>query len=66
MRKQSKSKKRYTDEPIGDIQVIDDFLPSPDQLILKQESEQVSEPRLMPPELRSDGARRDEIKWLQS
>jgi len=30
-----KSKIRYTDEPMGELKIINDFLPSPDQLILK-------------------------------
>ncbi|MEW6218542.1 MAG: CopG family transcriptional regulator [Thermodesulfobacteriota bacterium] len=29
---------RYTDEPLGDLRVVPDFLPSPDQLALKDEN----------------------------
>jgi len=32
----------YTDEPIGDIKVIDDFLPSPKDLVLKDENVKVT------------------------
>jgi|LakMenEpi03Aug12_release.lakeMendotaPanAssembly.Ray.scaffolds.fasta_scaffold3314629_2 hypothetical protein len=27
------SKIKYTDEPIGEVKVIEDFLPSPDELV---------------------------------
>jgi predicted DNA binding CopG/RHH family protein len=33
---------KYTDESIGDVKIIDDFLPSPDQLILKEETVKVT------------------------
>jgi predicted DNA binding CopG/RHH family protein len=33
---------KYTDEPIGDLEVIDDFLPSPDQLVLKDDGVKVT------------------------
>ena len=29
---------KYTDEPFGDIKIIQDFLPSPKDLILKEEN----------------------------
>lgn len=32
-----KTKIKYTDEPFGELKVIKDFLPSPAQLILKEE-----------------------------
>lgn len=32
-----KKKINYTDEPIGAIKIVDDFLPSPKQLVLKEE-----------------------------
>lgn len=32
----------YTDEPIGKIKVVKDFLPSPDQLIFKNEQVKVT------------------------
>ena len=31
-----KSKIKYTDEPMGDLRVIDDFLPSPEELAFKE------------------------------
>ena len=30
-----KNKIKYTDEPLGDLRVIDDFLPSPEELAFK-------------------------------
>ena len=32
----------YTDEPLGEIKVIDDFLPSPDKLVFKEENVKVT------------------------
>jgi len=40
MKKQKKVK--YTNEPIGKIKVVNDFLPSPDELVLKEESVKVT------------------------
>lgn len=37
-----KSKIRYTDESMGELRVITDFLPSPDQLVLKEENVKVT------------------------
>jgi predicted DNA binding CopG/RHH family protein len=37
-----KSKKKYKDEPIGKIKIVDDFLPQPKDLILKQETTKVT------------------------
>jgi hypothetical protein len=37
-----KSRIKYTDEPMGDLRVIKDFLPPPDQLALKEESVKVT------------------------
>lgn len=37
-----KSKIRYTDEPMGKLRVINDFLPPPDQLVLKEENVKVT------------------------
>jgi predicted DNA binding CopG/RHH family protein len=34
----SKSKIKYTDEPIGEVKIMQDFLPSPDELVLKEET----------------------------
>ena len=33
---------KYTDEPIGEIKMIADFLPPPDQLVLKEETVKVT------------------------
>ena len=37
-----KAKIRYTDEPIGKVKVIADFLPSPEELALKDETVKVT------------------------
>jgi hypothetical protein len=33
---------KYTDEPIGDINIIKDFLPTPEQLVLKEETVKIT------------------------
>jgi len=33
---------KYTDEPMGDIKIIEDFLPSPKDLIFKEENVKVT------------------------
>lgn len=33
-----KSKIKYTDEPMGEMRIIKDFLPSPDNLVLREEN----------------------------
>jgi len=33
---------KYTDEPIGKLQVIPDFLPKPEELVLKDETVKVT------------------------
>jgi predicted DNA binding CopG/RHH family protein len=33
---------KYTDEPLGDVRVIDDFLPSPDELAFNEEQVKVT------------------------
>jgi len=38
----SKKIDKYTDEPIGEIRVIDDFLPSPKNLVLEQKKKKVT------------------------
>lgn len=38
----SKKEIKYTDEPIGKIEFINDFLPPPDQLVLKEETVKVT------------------------
>ncbi|HEC98996.1 MAG TPA: CopG family transcriptional regulator [Proteobacteria bacterium] len=37
-----KSKIKYTNEPMGELRVVKDFLPPPDQLVLKEENVKVS------------------------
>ncbi|HUT58099.1 MAG TPA: CopG family transcriptional regulator [Phycisphaerae bacterium] len=37
-----KNKTRYTDEPLGDVRVVDDFLPSPDELAFNEEQVKVT------------------------
>lgn len=37
-----KHKVKYTDEPIGKIKIIDDFLPKPQDLILKKEKTKIT------------------------
>lgn len=37
-----KSKIKYTDEPMGKLKVIKDFLPPPEQLVLKEENVKVT------------------------
>jgi hypothetical protein len=37
-----RNKIKYTDEPMGRIRVIKDFLPPPDQLVLKEENVKVT------------------------
>ena len=33
---------QYSDEPVGDFEVIADFLPSPDELALKEENVKIT------------------------
>lgn len=37
-----KSKIKYTEEPMGKLKVVEDFLPPPDQLVLKEENVKVT------------------------
>ena len=37
-----KSKIKYIEEPMGKLMVVKDFLPSPDQLVLKEENVKVT------------------------
>jgi predicted DNA binding CopG/RHH family protein len=37
-----KTKIKYTDEPLGELKVIKDFLPPPDQLILKEDNVKIT------------------------
>ena len=37
-----KSKIKYTDEPMGKLKAIKDFLPPPEQLVLKEENVKIT------------------------
>jgi len=37
-----KTKVKYTDEPMGDVRVVKDFLPSPEELALKDETVKIT------------------------
>ncbi|KHE92204.1 MAG: BrnA antitoxin family protein [Candidatus Scalindua rubra] len=37
-----KSKIRYTEEPLGKLKVIDDFLPPPEELVFKEKNVKVT------------------------
>ncbi len=37
-----KAKIKYTNEPMGELRVVKDFLPPPDKLILKEENVKVT------------------------
>jgi hypothetical protein len=37
-----KTKIKYTDEPMGELRVVKDFLPPPEQLVLKEENIKVT------------------------
>ena len=41
-RKFMKKKKRYTDEPLGDVRIVDDFLPFPGELAFNEEQVKVT------------------------
>ncbi len=36
------TKMQYTDEPIGKIEIVPDFLPSPEKLVFRDEDEKVT------------------------
>jgi predicted DNA binding CopG/RHH family protein len=38
----AKRKTKYTDEPIGEIEIVDDFLPKPKDLVLKEETKKIT------------------------
>jgi len=37
-----KSKIKYSDEPMGELKIIEDFLPAPEQLVLKEDKVKVT------------------------
>jgi len=41
-REYMKGKIKYTDEPMGKVKVISDFLPSPEELVLKDETVKIT------------------------
>lgn len=42
MATKTKRKINYTDEPLGEIRVVDDFLPSPKELVFKEDNVKVT------------------------
>lgn len=40
--KSMKTKIKYTEEPMGDLKVVKDFLPPPDQLVLREDNVKVT------------------------
>ncbi len=42
MSTQIRKKIRYTDESLGDVRIVDDFLPSPDELVFKEDNVKVT------------------------
>jgi len=40
--KSMKNKIKYTDEPMGELRVVKDFLPPPDQLVFKEENVKIT------------------------
>jgi len=41
-RKPMKTKTKYTEEPMGEINIVDDFLPPPDKLVLKEDNVKIT------------------------
>jgi len=37
-----KSKVKYTDEPMGKLRVVDDFLPAPEELLFKEDNVKIT------------------------
>lgn len=42
MKKNSKRKIKYTNEDLGKLKIIEDFLPSPEQLVFKEDTVKVT------------------------
>ena len=40
--KATTKKTKYTDEPLGKLQLVDDFLPSPEDLVFKEDNVKVT------------------------
>lgn len=41
-RRYMKRKIKYTDEPMGELEIVKDFLPSPEELVLKEKTVRVT------------------------
>ncbi len=37
-----KNKVKYTDEPLGKLRVVDDFLPAPEELVFKEDNVKIT------------------------
>ncbi|MFC1523350.1 CopG family transcriptional regulator [Thermodesulfobacteriota bacterium] len=42
MATKTRKKIKYTDEPLGEVRIVDDFLPSPKDLVFKEENVKVT------------------------
>jgi len=42
MATKTRKKIKYTDEPLGEVRIVDDFLPSPEQLVFKEDNVKVT------------------------
>ena len=42
MATKTRKKINYTDEPLGEVRIVDDFLPSPEQLVFKEDNVKVT------------------------
>lgn len=50
-----KSKIKYTDEPIGKLEIVPDFLPTPKDLLFREESLDAAQGKSEPNDSRRDG-----------
>ena len=42
MKQKTRKKVKYTEEPLGEVRIIDDFLPSPEDLVFKEDNVKVT------------------------
>ena len=42
MKTKTRKKVKYTDEPLGQVRIVDDFLPSPKELVFKEDNVKVT------------------------
>lgn len=42
MATKTRKKIKYTDEPLGQVRIVDDFLPSPEELVFKEDNVKVT------------------------